>query len=202
MMWKILQYGNFIATDFYRNPKKIKEELEQYSQHWKPYNPRKNIGREGLSITSLDGGFSGKPDLDSIREYCVENNVELNEMSFNKKTAAASIMPDYLSPFKDNVGRSHFIRMNKGGHFPPHRDHMLPEVDTMRLFVPIEKCNPPDTWFMLDRQPLIFEHGRAYFINTCIEHTVFSCYPSLFAVFNIKINDETVKTLLQNMQRK
>jgi hypothetical protein len=92
--------------------------------------------------------------------------------------------------------------MNKGGHFPPHRDHKLPDIDTMRLFIPIHKCNPPDTWFMLERTPLVFDHGRAYFINTCIEHTVFSCYPSLFAVFNIKINDETIKTLLANMQRK
>ena len=41
-------------------------------------------------------------------------------------------------PFEGYVGRSHFIRMDKGGHFPPHRDHMLPEVDTMRLFIPIK----------------------------------------------------------------
>ena len=51
MMWKILQYGNFIATDFYKKPQDIQKELEPYSQLWKPYNPRKHGGREGLSIT-------------------------------------------------------------------------------------------------------------------------------------------------------
>ena len=202
MMWKILQYGNFIATDFYKKPQDIQKELEPYSQLWKPYNPRKHGGREGLSITSLDGGFSGVPDLDSTREYEEKNNTILSEMMFNKKTQAANIMETYMKPFEGHIGRSHFIKMDNGGHFPPHRDQMLPEVDTMRLFIPIKKCNPPDTWFMLEREPLYFDHGRAYFINTCIEHTLFSCYPSLFAVFNIKINDETIKTLLANMQRK
>ena len=33
------------------------------------YNPRKDINRYGLSITSLDGGLSGRPDLDSLNEY-------------------------------------------------------------------------------------------------------------------------------------
>ena len=28
MMWKILQYGNFIATDFYKKPQDIHKELE------------------------------------------------------------------------------------------------------------------------------------------------------------------------------
>ena len=200
MMWKILQYGNVIATDFYKSG--LERDLDNFSEHWKPYNPKKHPGREGLSVTSLDGGFSGIPDLDSIREYCIENNVNLGEMSFNKMTPAANLLKNFISPFEGYVGRSHFIRMDKGGHFPPHRDHMLPEVDTMRLFIPIKKCNPPNTWFMLDREPLNFEHGRAYFINTCIEHTVFSCYPSIFAVLNIKINDETIKTLLKNMQSK
>ena len=53
---------------------------------------------------------------------------------------------------------------------------------------------------MLDRKPLNFEHGRAYFINTCIEHNVFSCYEAIFIVFNIALNKNTVNTLLQNMQ--
>ena len=30
------------------------------------YNPRKDINRYGLSITSIDGGVTGVPDLDSL----------------------------------------------------------------------------------------------------------------------------------------
>ena len=198
----VLQYGQKFPTTLFKDPQKILQELETFSQEWKPYNPRKKVAREGLSVTSLDGGFSGVPDLDSIREYCIKHSVVLGEHSFNQETPAADIVRTYMDPFKGHVGRTHFIRMGKGGHFPPHRDNRRASVSTMRLFVPIENCNPPRTFFMLDREPLVFEHGRAYFINTCIEHTVFSCYPSLFLVMNIVVNDETTQTLLNNMEWK
>ena len=196
----LLAYGQKFPTNLYMNPQEVIKGLQTFSQEWKPYNPRKKIAREGLSVTSLDGGLSGIPDLDSIREYCIKNQVILGEHLFNQETPVANIVRTYLDPFKGYVGRSHFIRMEKGGHFPPHRDDVKARVDNMRLFVPIKGCNPPKTFFMLDREPLYFDHGRAYFINTCMEHTLFSCYPSLFLVMNVAVNEETVQTLLNNMQ--
>ena len=196
----LITYGQKFPTNLYMNPQEVMKDLEDFSEEWKPYNPRKKIAREGLSVTSLDGGLSGIPDLDSIREYCIKNQVILGEHSFNQETPVANIVRTYLDPFKGHVGRSHFIRMGKGGHFPPHRDDVKARVDNMRLFVPIKGCNPPKTFFMLDREPLYFDHGRAYFINTCMEHTLFSCYPSLFLVMNVAVNEQTVQTLLDNMQ--
>ena len=196
----LITYGQKFPTNLYMNPQEVMKDLEDFSEEWKPYNPRKKIAREGLSVTSLDGGLSGIPDLDSIREYCIKNQVILGEHSFNQETPVANIVRTYLDPFKGHVGRSHFIRMGKGGHFPPHRDDRRASVNNMRLFVPIKDCNPPKTFFMLDREPLYFDHGRAYFINTCMEHTLFSCYPSLFLVMNVAVNEQTVQTLLDNMQ--
>ena len=196
----LITYGQKFPTNLYMNPQEVMKDLEDFSKEWKPYNPRKKIAREGLSVTSLDGGLSGIPDLDSIREYCIKNQVILGEHSFNQETPVANIVRTYLDPFKGHVGRSHFIRMGKGGHFPPHRDDRRASVNNMRLFVPIKDCNPPKTFFMLDREPLYFDHGRAYFINTCMEHTLFSCYPSLFLVMNVAVNEQTVQTLLDNMQ--
>ena len=198
----ILQYGQKFPTTLYMDPQKIQENLETFSQEWKPYNPRKKVAREGLSVTSLDGGLSGIPDLDSIREYCIKHQVLLGEHSFNQETPVADIVRTYLDPFKGHVGRSHFIRMGKGGHFPPHRDDHRGTVDNMRLLVPIENMNPPRTFFMMEREVLQFEMGRAYFINTCMEHTVFSCYPSLFLVMNITVNEDTIQTLLNLMEWK
>ena len=196
----LITYGQKFPTNLYMNPQEVMKDLEDFSEEWKPYNPRKKIAREGLSVTSLDGGLSGIPDLDSIREYCIKNQVILGEHSFNQETPVANIVRTYLDPFKGYVGRSHFIRMEEGGHFPPHRDDRRASVNNMRLFVPIKDCNPPKTFFMLDREPLYFDHGRAYFINTCMEHTLFSCYPSLFLVMNVAVNEQTVQTLLDNMQ--
>ena len=196
----ILAFGQKFSTGLYVDPKKILKELETFSHEWKQYNPRKKVGREGLSLFSLDGGFSGIPDLDSIGEYCIKHNVRLNEMSFSEPTEAAEIFSTYTEPFTGYIGRSHVIRMDGGGYFPPHRDMRSQAIDSFRLFLPLKNCNPPRTWFMLDREPLVFEHGRLYFINTAIEHTVFSCYPSVFGVFNIEVNRKTIQSLIQNIE--
>ena len=196
----ILQYGTKFSTTLYESPEKILSELDTFSHEWKPYNPRKKVGREGLSVTSLDGGFSGIPDLDSIREYCIKHQVRLNEMSFSEPTEAAPIFSRYMDPFHGYIGRSHVIRMDGGGYFPPHRDDRSIEPTSFRLLVPLKHCNPPQMWFMLDDKPIYFEHGRAYFINTCMEHTVFACYPCMFLVLNIAVNGRTVETLLNHME--
>ena len=64
----LITYGQKFPTNLYMNPQEVMKDLEDFSEEWKPYNPRKKIAREGLSVTSLDGGLSGIPDLDSIRE--------------------------------------------------------------------------------------------------------------------------------------
>ena len=50
------------------------------------YNPRKNVDRWGLSITSADGGLTGRPDLDSLKEYNKEHGTNWLEDSFNVPT--------------------------------------------------------------------------------------------------------------------
>ena len=50
------------------------------------YNPRHDVNRWGLSITSLDGGLSGVPDLDSLHQYNIENNTSHAETDFDVVT--------------------------------------------------------------------------------------------------------------------
>ena len=38
-----------------------------------------NLEKTNKSITSLDGGFSNIPDLDSLKEYNDEHNVYIDE---------------------------------------------------------------------------------------------------------------------------
>ena len=198
----ILQYGSKFSLKLYQSPTETLNDLKHFSHLWKPYNPRKKPGREGLSLYSLDGGFTGIPDLDSVNEYCIEKKVRLNEMSFTQPTEAADCVRTYTDPFDGYVGRSHVIRMLPGGMFPPHRDHGGPSgnVDVFRLLVPLKNCNPPSMWFCLEDKPLRFEHGRAYFINTLQEHTVFAVYDCSFIVFNIEINEKTVSKLINQLE--
>ena len=105
-----------------------------------------------------------------------------------------------LKEFENHLGRTHFIRMDQTGCFPPHRDQYSREINSFRLFIPIRRCNPPDTYFILDNKILNFNHSKVYFINTCKEHTIFTTGEySLFVVANIILSEESVDKVLSNL---
>ena len=193
----LLSFGDLIPLKLKCDVKKLFDETEEFV--YLKYNPRKDIERYGLSITSLDGSLNGI-DLDSIKEYNKENNTEYDELSFNKFTSvyhASSEIQKIVEPFKNHIGRSHILSLAEGGYFPPHRD--LPvyveQQNSLRILVPLKSCNPPDMYFMYEDKPLHFEHGRAYFLNTNKSHNLFSFKGSEMIVLNIKTNEEVYKII-------
>ena len=81
----LITYGSFYSLDLTMDAPSFvawTEENFEYVQ----YNPRKPINRYGLSVTSLDGGVSGIPDLDSLGEYNKENNTQYTERDFETTT--------------------------------------------------------------------------------------------------------------------
>lgn len=203
MLYECLsRYGDVYGLRQEIRTREVEEQLRLYENYWVQYNPRKKIDRWGLSITSLDGGMSGIPDLDSVKEYNIKHNLNLDETDFNKKTELWDLVEDAFKPFENHLGRTHFIKMNATGMFPPHRDQYTRELNSFRLFLPIYGCNPPNTYFILDEKIINFEHGRVYFLNTCKVHTVFTtCDPSLFAVANVILSEDSVDAVLSNLQK-
>ena len=196
----LIRFGDVYSLKPRLDFDKFYEGLNLFQDKWVQYNPRKDILRKGLSITSLDGGMSGIPDLDSIKEYSIKNNIKLEESDFNKRTEFYPYVESILHPFKKYLGRTHIIKHAPGGQFPPHRDDFRLEIKSCRLFLPIEDCNPPLNYFILDNKILNFVHGQLYFLNTCKEHTVFTTLGhTMFMVVNITINEESVKTILENI---
>ena len=63
--------------------RQLMKEMEPFKDEWKPYNVRKPNNRWGLSITSLDGGLSGIPDLDSLYEYNKKNGTTIANQDIN-----------------------------------------------------------------------------------------------------------------------
>ena len=193
----LLSFGDLIPLKLKCDVKKLFDETEEFV--YLKYNPRKDIERYGLSITSLDGSLNGI-DLDSIKEYNKENNTEYDELSFNKFTKVYHTsleIQKIVEPFKNHIGRSHILSLQEGGYFPPHRD--LPvyveQQNSLRILVPLKGCNPPDMYFMYEDKPLHFEHGRAYFLNTNKSHNLFSFKGSDMIVLNIKTNEEVYKII-------
>lgn len=198
----LTRFGDVYEIDIKSDIHSLLVQLEQFKDDWKIYNPRKNIRREGLSITSLDGGLSGIPDLDSIVEYNRKNNTMLGEEDFKTKTPVYQYVAPWLDLFEQDLGRTHLIRLNPGGFFPIHRDNTTIALKNFRLFIPISNCNYPVMTFLLNRQLLTFNHGSVYFMDTCLEHLVFNAGLDIdvtFIVANVKLTPRSVNIVLRNL---
>ena len=198
----LLSFGDLIPLKIRCDVKKLFDEVKDFK--YLQYNPRKDIKRNGLSITSLDGNMDGV-DLDSVKEYNKENNTEYDELSFQAFTKVyyeSQEIQKITKPFLGHIGRSHILHLPEGGYFPPHRD--LPvyveQQNSLRVLVPLKGCNPPDMYFMYEDKPLHFEHGRAYFLNTNKAHNLFAFKDSYMIVLNIKTSEEVYQILGDNFQ--
>src|SRR5210317_2132174 len=115
----LTRFGDYYPLNIKKNVGNIINNLEDNFE-WVQYNPRKNIDRYGLSITSLDGGLTGRPDLDSLYEYYSETGKIYKESDFNIKTPVYNYFKDWLDPIANYLGRTHVIKLNPGAYFPPH----------------------------------------------------------------------------------
>jgi len=62
----LLSFGDKIELNLFCNVGNLLKEIKDFQ--WHQYNPRKEMNRHGLSVTSLDGKLGGV-DLDSLYEY-------------------------------------------------------------------------------------------------------------------------------------
>ena len=170
--------------------------LEIYN--WIQYNPNKNINREALSITSLKGDMSGIPDLDSLYEYYKKTGIAHTENDFTAKTEIYKYFSEVLDPLEKYIGRTHIIRLNNGGYFPPHRDNKHFDIHSFRLFLPVT-YDTSNNFFILENTKLEFQQNRLYFIDTALTHTVFNTNhdPWYFVVVNVNLTEDSVKDTLK-----
>jgi len=190
------QYGVHYPLTIKMNSDKFIDWTENNFEY-KKYNPRKKIDRYGLSLTSLDGDVTGIPDLDSIIEYNIENNSEYREKDFNVKTNVFNKdLQEKMHCFDPYIFRSHVLKINPGGFFPPHRDQIT-EINSFRIIVPAKNCSNKGVNFLIEDRKLHWDEGRFYFLDTVKTHTLFnaSSEPSYWIVFNIQVNTFTLRAL-------
>jgi len=205
MIHRLTQYGQLIELDITTDAEAMIAWANEFD--WVKYNPRKDINRWGLSITSLDGGITGVPDLDSLYEYNKENKTGYNEKDFNVPTPVLNKqIEEVLEPWKDNYYRTHFLKFGPGGFFPPHRDWNYSSVraDSFRLIMPLRNVNPPYFNFVLEDKMLHWEVGRLYFVDTLKMHYLFNSgfNDSYWLIVNVDLNPDTVNATLGRLNQK
>jgi hypothetical protein len=199
-------YGtSYETTHKLNNPKKFVQWTEDNFEYVK-YNPRKDVNRYGLSITSLDGRVNGVPDLDSLFEYNKENKTAYGEHDFKTYTPVYDYpeLAECIDPIKDHIFRSHIIRLDPGGFFPPHRDFRGMNIDSFRLLIPLKNMNPPSLTFIIDNQIQYWNNGSIYFADTAKMHYVFnsSFESSYMIVLNVELSQHTVNFVTNNMKQR
>lgn len=194
--------GKVAALDMFVSLPEFNQQLLSFEAHFKPYNPRKQgYNRYGLSITSQDGSFSHIPNLDSLSEYNKEYGTSFDESDFREWTPffkTCKGLCEMLSPFHKYMGRSHILRLNKGGFSPPHRDSITLVPKHFRLLISF--CHFDQYMFTLDNERILLNPGYLYCVNTRLVHSVFSFEDkSDFAVFNIDLCEESVRAVIDNL---
>jgi hypothetical protein len=203
----IVNYGDIIELDFpLWDLQNTKTHLLNH-EGWVQYNPRKSINRKGLSVTSLDGKYSGIPDLDSLREFNILNNTQYRENDFKIRTDIVNRISELnilLDTFPDH-GRCHFLKLDAGGFFPPHRDNVSPHSvpSNFRLIVPINNFKKNQLEWIQNGSLTYFELGKVYFINTTKVHSIFSFVDNAICfVMNVMSTELSLKTLIKNLKVK
>jgi hypothetical protein len=158
---------------------------------WMQYNPRKPIARKGFPLTSLDGGTSGIPELDSLREYNKINGTNFKESSFQTITPEGhELFGKFLNEFK--CGRSNLMRLEAGGFFPWHRDL---GSDSFRICYFFESVTPYSFVWIENDQVMPIQPGTWMGVNTKTKHCVFAFEQVTFAIFNILNTEENKQKL-------
>lgn len=199
----ITNFGDIIELNYGTLPINDISERLSTSELWRPYNLRKISNRRyGISVTSLDGGYSGVPDLDSLREYNHLNSTDYSEKDFKTRTPIAgdfSQLTELLDDWEPYLGRTHFLKLGAGGYFPPHRDNgiNLP-TPYFRILVPISGFGTNEFKWLQEDKIVQFNLGRAYFVNTTKSHCLFSFVDNcVMLVMNVEANEKTIKQICQ-----
>jgi hypothetical protein len=194
----LLAFGDKIKLRISCNPEKLLDEIKDFP--WHRYNPRKEINRYGLSVTSLDGQLGGI-DLDSLYEYNKLNNTNYNELSFKTKTEVyhkSKELQKIIQPLDPWVCRTHVLKLSRGGYFPPHRDWLRTNLqESFRLIMFLRDCIPPSLYFIYDGSLLNnLKQGKMYFLNTNKEHSLFSFSDeAMMLVINLECTEESINRI-------
>lgn len=207
----IANYGKVIPLNIQMDdPREVINWTEENFKYVR-YNPRKNIERYGLSITSLDGGLSGHPDLDSLTEYNYDQK-NFNKSQFVREEDLKVPTPVYDHPqikeicdlWQPYLFRTHILKILPGGYFPPHRDHTNTNLENFRLLMPLANCSPTELTFIIDGEIINWDTGRLYFVDTAKMHYLFnpSFDPSYMLVLNVGVNKDTIQRVINNFKSK
>lgn len=206
---QLFLYGDFQPLKFKLDSDLVKNQLSAFKNDWVIYNKHKgDTGRLALSVTSLDGGMSGEPDLQSLMEFSKRTGKIYSENDFNTPTPVyknCTGLHEILNYFDGGLGRCRIVKFREGGFFPPHRDmsikYQVP--DYFRIFIPLSNTGENELYFIYDDKKIKYEVGRAYLFNALKTHSVFSfTNEAVTFAISLKLNQRNIQLAIDALSVK
>jgi hypothetical protein len=180
----------------------LTQELAQYPRStWPRYNPRKPIERYCLDLTQTP---YGNDNVSSLKEYNAATGNNFRNQDFTKLTEVYEKLPTVqklLDPFKPWLGRSHIIRIDAGGYFPPHYDTVVvdDEVYDVRMIACINNIDKNSFKWLHEDKAVPLETGQVWLANTGKPHSVFSFTDdAIIMVANLRFDKHLFAEFLNN----
>lgn len=168
------------------------------SDYWVPFQPKPGRAndRESVLIYGTEGSHPSDPcGLSQIAKADGSRPKETDFMTPTEAKDKLTCMHEAFDHF--DFGRTFLVRLNAGGHYPPHRDHILLSRPTFRLigFLGDNICSPL-RWEVEDRL-MTFEPNRLYYVDTRKTHRLWSSeHHSTMVVCNVIKTWDNVMRLL------
>jgi len=182
--------------------KEIMKELSLFPRdEWQRYNPRKPIERYCLDLTQIP---NGNENVSSLKEFNEASGKRYQNHDFTETTDVYDSLPSIqklLTPFKPWLGRSHIIRIDAGGYFPPHYDTVVSDdsVYDVRMVACINNINKNNFKWLHEDKAVPLETGQVWFANTGKPHSVFSFTDdAIILVANLRFDKELLNEFLTN----
>lgn len=205
LLWNSLcNLGDMNKMKLHFDGYKVLSQLEQYKDNWCPYNVKKDKvnNRWGLPLTSHSGDVMDNYHLNSFGYMQRYHDIELKEENFTTPTPVLDSVPDVkniVDIFSPDIGRVHFLRVDQGGYFPPHRDFPGPDPEYVRLLAVFGNCKPENFAHILDGKLIYPDPGYLYFVNFQLDHSVFSFSDGLHAlILTIRLNQRTHDLIMKH----
>lgn len=206
-LWNsLVNLGNFTKLDMTITSHIIEDQLLPFKNNWCRYNEIKDPlnNRWGLPITSRSGDVSDNAHLNSFSYLQSQHKIKLLESDFTTPTQVYHAVPDIakmVDIFAPDIGRIHILRIDRGGFWPFHRDYHGAAPEYVRLLLFFGNNYPLSFCSIFDQKLERFDNGRLYFVNTQLEHAVFSMVDNVYClVLTVKLNKRTHDLILDHLE--
>tara|TARA_B100000035_G_scaffold315084_1_gene333827 strand:+ start:48 stop:782 length:735 start_codon:yes stop_codon:yes gene_type:complete len=169
--------------------------------YWVPFQPKKGKSNDRESILIYGPKDSHPSDPCGLAQLARIHGSKPSEMSMTYATEAkdkVQCLTEALDYF--DFGRTFLVRLNAGGHYPPHRDHMLLTRPTYRLIAFLGDSTGPLRWEVEDHL-VHFEPNTLYYVDTRKTHRLWSsAHRSSMLVCNVKKDWQNVLRLMTRLK--